>query len=170
MPTELYYNQAVNDQAATQRTVAKRCEACGQRFTNDASFCPFDGERLIVIPVWEQPADPLIGTVVDSRYEVLEALGEGGMGTVYRVKHRVLGRAFAMKVLRKEVARDRDLCARFIQEARTAATINHPNVVQINDYGQLPEGTPYFVMELLTGSPLSTLLKTGGGPLPAPGR
>ncbi len=147
-------------------TEAKQCKICGQRFTNDACFCPFDGEPLVDVATWESSRDPRIDTVVDGRYEVTEALGEGGMGTVYRVKHRVLKRNFAMKVLRREVAMDRDLCARFIQEARTAATINHPNVVQINDYGQLPDGTPYFVMELLKGLPLSKLIKRGG-PIPA---
>jgi len=81
---------------------------------------------------------------------------------VYRVRHKVLQRCFAMKVLRREVARERELCRRFIQEARTAATISHPNVVQITDYGQLVDGTAYFVMELLEGKPLSKVIKVGG--------
>jgi serine/threonine-protein kinase len=145
---------------------AKRCTTCGQRFTNDAAFCPFDGEPLVEAPPTDAAVDPLIGSLIDGRYEVLDSLGEGGMGTVYRVRHRVLQRELAVKVLRKDLARERDLGERFIQEARTAATINHPNVVQITDYGQLPDSTPYFVMELLKGRPLSRLIKTGG-PIPA---
>ncbi|MCU0694340.1 MAG: protein kinase [Polyangiaceae bacterium] len=147
--------------------VVKRCKLCGQRFTNDAAFCPFDAEPLEHLPaVFDPAADALIGTLIDGRYHVIEALGEGGMGTVYRVQHRALQRVFAMKVLRRDLAREVDLAGRFIQEARSAATINHPNVVQITDFGTLPGGTPYFVMEMLEGQPLSRLLKTGG-PLPA---
>ena len=154
-------------QGDTIALTAKRCKLCGQRFTNDAAFCPFDGEPLEDVPNDFTPAgDPLIGKVVDGRYVVKESLGEGGMGTVYRVEHRALQRSFAMKVLRRDLARERDLCTRFIQEARTAATINHPNVIQITDFGSLPDQTPYFVMEFLEGQPLATLIKNGG-PLPA---
>lgn len=146
---------------------AKRCKLCGQRFTNDAAFCPFDGEPLEDAPDASTPAgDPLIGKLVDERYVVKASLGEGGMGSVYRVEHRALQRPFAMKVLRRDLAREKDLCTRFIQEARTAATINHPNVIQITDFGSLPDNTPYFVMEYLDGQPLSSLIKNGG-PLPA---
>lgn len=145
---------------------AKRCRTCQQRFTSEAAFCPFDGEPLAEADTADPVKDPMIGTLVDNRYEIIEALGEGGMGSVYRVRHKVLSRMFAMKVLRREMAREKDLCARFIQEARTAATIAHANVVQINDYGNLPDGTPYFVMELLEGQPLSRLIKAGG-PIPA---
>lgn len=145
----------------------KVCKLCHQSFTNDAAFCPFDGEPLVAAsPDWSAAADPLIGTVVDGRYEVVDAIGEGGMGTVYRVRHRALQRQFAMKVLRRDLARESDLCSRFIQEARAAATINHPNVVQITDYGTAPTGIPYFVMEFLEGSPLSRLIKQSG-PMPA---
>jgi len=146
--------------------LAKRCKSCGQRFTNDAAFCPFDGESLEQDGSWDSVSDPLIGSVVDGRYEIQAALGEGGMGTVYRARHKAIGRVFAMKVLRQDLAREGELCARFIQEARAAATINHPNVVQITDYGTLPNATPYFVMEYLDGVSLSKLLRNGG-PLPA---
>ena len=143
---------------------AKRCLTCQQRFTSEAAFCPFDGERLVEAEGIEPGKDPLIGTLVDNRYEILESLGEGGMGAVYRVRHKVLSRMFAMKILRREMAREKELCARFIQEARAAATIAHANVVQINDYGNLPDGTPYFVMELLEGNPLSKVIKLGALP------
>ena len=152
---------------ATITLTAKRCKLCGQRFTNDAAFCPFDGEPLEVAPeAFRSADDPLIGKTIDGRYLVIESLGEGGMGTVYRVEHRALQRSFALKVLRRDLAREAELCSRFIQEARTAATINHPNVIQITDFGELPDGSPYFVMEYLTGLPLSALAQKGG-PLPA---
>ena len=161
----MFYTCAVGQKTAPLLEV-KRCKICGQRFTSDAAFCPFDGEPLALTGGPEPGGDPLLGTTVDGRYEVLQLLGEGGMGAVYLVRHKALGRMFALKALRREMARDRELCARFIQEARTAATINHPNVVQITDYGQLPDGIPYFVMEHLEGQPLSRLIRAGG-PVPA---
>src|SRR5262249_9172534 len=103
---------------------------------------------------------------IDGRYEVAEVLGEGGMGRVYRVRHTSLERFFAMKVLRRDLARDEDLAGRFIQEAKATASVRHPNVVQITDFGKLAEGIPYFVMELLSGETLGDVIKAGG-PVPA---
>lgn len=145
---------------------ARRCATCGTRFSNDARFCPFDGEPLEETNEPPPPPDPLIGTTIDDRYEVLGTLGEGGMGTVYHVRHRLLGRQLALKALRADLARDGDLGQRFIREARAAASVAHPNVVQITDFGNLPSGQPYFVMELLVGESLSAILRKGG-PLPA---
>ncbi len=146
---------------------AAECPACRHHFSGaDARFCPFDGEPLITSSSWNPSANPLLGTVIDKRYEVLEVLGEGGMGTVYRVRHVALGRQFALKALRRDMSTDAELAARFIQEAKAAAAVVHPGVVQITDFGTLPSGQPYFVMELLQGRPLSWVLHSGG-PLPA---
>jgi eukaryotic-like serine/threonine-protein kinase len=154
----------------TRRTVdirreMKRCPSCGHRFSGEAAFCPFDGSKL-ERTAHDPMADPLIGTLIDARYEVIALLGEGGMGQVYEVSHVALDRHFAMKVLRRELARDEDLAARFIQEARATASVRHPNVVEITDFGKLPNGVPYFVMELLVGETLGEVIKLGG-PIPA---
>jgi serine/threonine protein kinase len=71
-----------------------------------------------------------------------------------------------MKVLRRDLAREGDLSARFIHEAKATATVKHPNVVQITDFGNLADGIPYFVMELLVGQTLGQIVKAGG-PIPA---
>jgi len=147
-------------------TSVRKCPMCAQHFSGDARFCPFDGDPLQVAEGYRPEADPLLGKVIEGRYEIESVLGEGGMGSVYAVRHRALDKRFAMKVMRPDLARQGELAARFIQEARATAAIGHPNIVQITDFGELPTGAPYFVMELLDGTPLSKLIRKGG-PLPA---
>ncbi|OJY23108.1 MAG: hypothetical protein BGO98_46870 [Myxococcales bacterium 68-20] len=142
----------------------KRCAECGARFGIDAAFCPFDGTALST-STWDRATDPRARITVDDRYEVLEPLGEGGMGTVYAVRHVKLDRRFAMKVLRRDLAADSDLAARFLQEAKATAAIAHPAVVAITDFGTMDDGSPYFVMELLEGETLATRIRARG-PLP----
>ena len=146
-------------------TKARRCPNCRQTFsTGDARFCPFDGVNLVEAPDWSPSADPLLGTTVGGRYEVVSLVGEGGMGTVYEVRHTTLGRSFAMKVLRRDIAKDPDLVTRFTQEAKAAAAIGHPNIVTVSDFGSLEVGPheparPYFVMEFLEGMSFGSLLR-----------
>ncbi|AKF04463.1 serine/threonine-protein kinase [Sandaracinus amylolyticus] len=97
------------------------------------------------------------GAVIDGRYRVLSPLGEGGMGTVLIAEHVELGRRVALKVLQERVGDDPTMRKRFQREAKTLATMSHPNIVALNDYG-IWEGTPYLVMELLEGRTLRDLL------------
>ncbi|HEV3193778.1 MAG TPA: serine/threonine-protein kinase, partial [Polyangiaceae bacterium] len=150
-------------ETAEIRREMKQCPTCGQRFSVDAAFCPFDGVNLTA--VLEPLGDPLVGTTVDGRYQVLEVLGEGGMGRVFKVRHSSLERIFAMKVLRRDLASDEQLADRFTHEAKATASVRHQNVVQITDFGMLPERIPYFVMELLVGRTLRQLLKAGPVPV-----
>jgi serine/threonine-protein kinase len=150
----------------TDAVRATRCPTCSSHFSPDGRFCPFDGTPLVAAVGWDPSADVLLGVVVDGRYEVLSVIGEGGMGTVYEVRHRALGKRFALKALRKDLALDGEIAARFIQEARTAAVVSHPGLVEITDFGRLDSGQVYFVMELLSGQSLAALLRSGG-PLPA---
>jgi len=142
------------------------CPQCGQYFSPDGRFCPFDGEPLRSAPDRDHASDPLLGSVIDDRYEIGDVIGEGGMGVVYSARHRALGKRFALKALRKDLARDHEIAARFMQEARTAASISHPGLVEITDFGTLPSGQPFFVMELLEGQSLAQLVRRGG-PVPA---
>ncbi len=99
---------------------------------------------------------------VIGNYRILEPLGEGGMGTVFKVEHVVLGRQYALKVLRsKVVERDATAAQRFLREARAAARVRHPNIVDVFDFGHLPDGRPYFVMELCEGESLTDLITRG---------
>jgi predicted Ser/Thr protein kinase len=97
-------------------------------------------------------------------YEILEPLGHGGMGEVYRARHLKLQRDVAIKVLPPAVAGDPWRLARFEREARTASALNHPNIITIHDIAE-HEGTTYIAMELVEGRTLRELI--AGGPLPA---
>ena len=93
-------------------------------------------------------------------FEILEPLGAGGMGEVYRARDSRLGRIVAVKVLRPDVAADPDRIERFEREARAASALNHPNIVTIHDVG-VAEGTSYIAMEWVDGSPLRDLVARG---------
>jgi eukaryotic-like serine/threonine-protein kinase len=97
------------------------------------------------------------------RYELLTALGDGGMGEVYRARDERLGRDVAVKILPPSFAGDPDRLRRFEQEARSTGALNHPNVIVVHDTGQ-HEGAPFVVYELLEGTTLRALLT--GAPLP----
>ncbi len=93
---------------------------------------------------------------------IVEPIASGGFGVVYRVEHAVLGRKAALKVLHAEHAAVPEAVRRFEREARAVNVIQHGNVVDIYDFGELPDGRPYFVMELLTGVDLDEHLRTRG--------
>lgn len=103
--------------------------------------------------------DPLLGSLVDGRYRVVSRIGDGGMGIVYKVEHTFLNKFFALKVMRP--TRDTIDRQRFEQEARLASKIRHKNVVEISDFGVLPTGQPYFVMEFLRGHNLGDAIYEG---------
>jgi serine/threonine-protein kinase len=87
-------------------------------------------------------------------YRAIALLGEGGMGAVYLAEHPGIGRRVAVKVLHKSLILDAQLMGRFLNEARTANAIRHPNIIEILDSGTLADGMPYLVMELLEGETL----------------
>jgi serine/threonine-protein kinase len=103
--------------------------------------------------------DRLIGETLDGRYYVQRKIGEGGMGVVFAVKHAVIERPLAIKVLKREVMRDEGTLRRFVQEAKAASRIGHPNIVDVTDFGKTPEGMTYSVMEYVDGTTLSRAIK-----------
>jgi serine/threonine-protein kinase len=99
-------------------------------------------------------------------FQALSLLGEGGMGSVYLAEHPTIGRRVAVKVLRTELGRDPEVLERFLNEARAANAIRHPNIIEILDSGTTAAGVPYLVMELLEGETLRARMARAGGPLP----
>jgi len=94
------------------------------------------------------------GTVLDNRYEILEPLGQGGMGAVFRARRRLLGDEVAIKIVRSDLGGDPAARERFMRESRAAAQLRHPNIVSILDFNLDPHGRPFLVMELLNGRSL----------------
>ena len=107
--------------------------------------------------------DPRIGTMLGP-YAVLRVLAAGGMGIVYLARHLRIERKVAIKLPRSHVMRDEQMKRRFQAEAMAAVQIAHPGVVNVFDFGVAADGTPYLVMELLEGGPLSD--RMAGHPLP----
>lgn len=99
-----------------------------------------------------------IGQIIKDRYEIEEILGEGGMAFVYRAKDRQLQRTVAIKTLKPNYVSQEKFVDRFRREAQTAANLNHPNIVQIFDWGI--EDEPYFVMEYIEGNTLTSIISS----------
>ncbi len=108
--------------------------------------------------------DRLVGETLDGRYFVEKKIGEGGMGVVFAARHAVIERPLAIKVLKREVMRDTATIKRFIQEAKAASRIGHPNIVDVTDFGTTPDGMTYSVMEYITGQTLGHALRHGTFP------
>ena len=105
--------------------------------------------------------DPLVGREVGG-YVIEKALGEGGMGLVYQARHPFLGRRFAVKVLRPELAADEKLSSNFVREAQTLSGLKHPHIIDIVGFGPLDGQRQYMVMEFLEGSTLEAELEEHG--------
>jgi serine/threonine-protein kinase len=104
------------------------------------------------------PEGPIPGT----RYAIVRPIGEGGMGVVYAGEHLDLGKQVAIKVLHREHSLSRDGVARFRDEARAASAIQHPNVVAVTDFGEMPDGRLFLVMEYLEGESLASVIEREG--------
>jgi len=107
------------------------------------------------------------GEIIDARYRIQAVLGDGGMGSVYRAEHLKLRKPVALKLLHKRFAENAAFAERFEREAMAAGRIKHPNCVGVSDFGRLPSGKLYLVMELVEGNTLGELLKQHGR-LPVP--
>ena len=115
----------------------------------------------------EQAVDPLVGTVVAGKYTIVKQLGEGGMGCVYLAEQKLGSgtRKVALKTLHKHLSHDPAIKKRFDREVDTVAKLEHPNTIQVFDFGEMEDGTLYLVMEFVQGRSVADILEKDG-PMP----
>jgi serine/threonine protein kinase len=160
------------------------CSACARRTDESGRFCPDCGAALVAEALsfsraetkpaegagesagGSSSASKLLGLTIDGQFELVSILGGGAFGTVYKARQLGLDRPVAVKVPTFEIAADPVMAKRFAREARAAARVRHPGVVDIYAVGELADGRPYLAMELVEGEPLDRIL--ADGPLPAP--
>lgn len=132
--------------------MSKLCPKCGESFDDTALYCRNDGGSL-------KKQDPLIGKVLDGKYKIEYLIGEGGMGNVYKAKHLHIGFPIAVKVLHPSLIKDSTAVERFRREARSARAVNHPNAIQVMDFGITQDNVLYIVMEFIDGVSLQKILE-----------
>jgi len=132
----------------------KLCPRCAEPYAEDAGFCPLDGTEL------ERSTDPFLGRTLAARYRLVRRVGGGGMAVVYLARHVMIERLSAIKILRQDLGMNAAQRERFLREARAVNRINHPNIVEITDFGE-DGGLVFLVMEYVEGESLQSALKKG---------
>jgi serine/threonine protein kinase/tetratricopeptide (TPR) repeat protein len=150
--------------------LAIKCPTCHADNPDDLEFCGECGTRLAhAVPqpdsltrTLETPVQPLQkGTLVDRKYRIVEEIGRGGMGVVYKAEDIKLQRSVALKFLPHQWVSDPDARERFIQEARTASALDHPNICNIYEIGETEDGRMYIAMAYYEGESLREKIKRG---------
>jgi serine/threonine protein kinase len=131
----------------------RTCPQCQHPCEESHKFCPSCG--FPVAKVARHTDDPLIGRTLPGGYVILDLVGIGGMGRVYRAEQTNLGRTVAIKIIHPHLVGEENAAARFITEARAASRLNHPNSVAVIDFGKTEDGQLYLVMEFLRGKDLA---------------
>src|SRR6476646_10732755 len=122
--------------------------------------------RGITVAAMARPADPFIGRdILSGQFQILQKIGSGGMGSVYKALQPAMNRMVAVKILHPKLANRKDLVSRFRREARAMSHLTHPNTVKVYLYGELEDGSLYIVMEYLDGKNLNQTVRAEG-PLP----
>ncbi len=128
------------------------CPYCGEPHARSVERCSLTGEALSLV-------HKMGGTVLERKYSIKEVLAEGGMGVVYKGEQRGIDRTVAVKFLNIQQCETLESYERFMREARIAASIDHPSIVEVFDLGTTQGGVPYIVMEFLRGEDLSSRIK-----------
>jgi serine/threonine-protein kinase len=130
------------------------CIRCGVPIDRDYKACPHCGEP--VTDFLREYADKPI----DGKYRIVQRLGIGGMGEVFKVEHTFLGSTRVIKIIRAQIS-SADINERFLREARMATKVQHPNVATLHDFSALPDGSHYMVWEYIDGENLAQVLRRG---------
>ena len=134
----------------------KVCPQCRAHYPTHFSVCPQDGNQLDAVTEFSA------GTIIREKYEILEKLGQGGMGTVYKARHLVFNEIRALKIVSENLARDEQFLERFRAEAVIMRRLNHPNAVRVDDIDKTEDDRPFIVMEYIEGQSLREVLAERG--------
>lgn len=140
----------------------KQCPVCNTTYPDATTFCPSDGTQLSANKSGDQTnsnEDKFIGKVLEGKYLVRGLLGSGGMGNVYRGRHTQMESDVAIKILHSSLVSDAKAVERFRREARAALAVNHPNAIQVMDFGVTDDQTVFIVMELLDGISMQKIIE-----------
>lgn len=135
--------------------VMKVCIVCDNEYQDSLTVCPKDGASLM-----PGDRDPYIGQVIQDRYKIESLVGKGSMGAVYRASQNFMNRDVAVKILLQHLGNDADAIKRFQREAKAASKLNHKHITTLYDFGMMPDGQPYLVMDYLDGVSLGEVLET----------
>ena len=134
----------------------KSCPPCQAGYPTHFAVCPQDGTPLVEYGAWAE------GTVIRGKYRVLEKIGQGGMGSVYKALHVTFDELRAIKVISPELVTDETFLKRFKHEAVITRKLQHPNAVRVDDIDESEDGRPFIVMEFIEGRSLRKLIEEGG--------
>ena len=134
----------------------KLCPTCNKTYPEEHTFCPVDGEVL------QESPEAFVGRVIDGKYRVEGFIAQGGMGSVYRARHILLGDEVVIKTLRSEMRNNAEWLRRFQREGKAARAFRHPNSVTVYDLSSDSGGMIYMVMEYVEGHTLDRELKRRG--------
>lgn len=132
----------------------KICPKCKAIFVEEISKCPIDGIKLEL-----KAEDILIGREIDNRYTILEIVGEGGWGTVYKAYQHSIERYLAIKTLKTQFMNVPNVVSNFFKEARSISKLKHPNTITLHDFGETNDHILYMAMEFLEGETLKHLIQ-----------
>ncbi|MGB8495423.1 MAG: protein kinase [Candidatus Acidiferrum sp.] len=134
----------------------KTCRVCQRSYSTHFANCPQDGTPLIQSEEWAE------GTLVRGKYQIIQKIGQGAMGAVYKALHTHFQELRALKVIAAALASDKKFVKRFEQEAILARKLQHPNAVRVDDIDETEDGQPFIVMEYIEGKNLRDVIAEEG--------
>jgi serine/threonine protein kinase len=134
----------------------KTCKTCQRTYSTHFANCPQDGTPLLLSDDW---AD---GTLIRGKYKIIQKVGQGAMGAVYKALHMHFDEIRALKVIATQLSTDKTFVKRFEQEAILARRLQHPSAVRVDDIDETEDGQPFIVMEFIEGKSLRSVMNTEG--------
>jgi serine/threonine protein kinase len=155
--TDSFGGETMHSQAGAAGSSGEMyCPTCEKQFSA-GERCPIDQTKLVRLA---STVDPFLGRELEGRYTILQKLGQGGMGAVYRASQHSVGRDVAVKVVTPSLVSNSEVIKRFLRECKLASRLSHPNAIGVLDFGQTSDGVFFLVMELVSGRTLDDVMES----------